>query len=407
VILKAAGGGNREVRMFEAAGFIPRPGTQDAVWSGAMKTRELGIASVAACVRLASEEIGGFVMRTYTGDGQMNRQPKYDTDQARLFQEPGEGWNSFDLWSDTIATLDLEENAFLWKSKVRGKVVELFPLDPTFISVTRKDGVKKIEARINGHMKDVTSNVIHIRAWAPSPSVNGVSTVEMHRPGLKVASGYDTYRGRYLDNNGSPGIVLEVPGSPDKAKRSEMLDAWWKRHGGALNAGKPGIVWGGMKVNQINPNLRDSQAAEIADTIVRDIGRMFRIYPLELLHGEIKGTPRSAESTSDIFVRFSCLHRMRRVERALAADRDLFPDPKLYPRFDVSELLRADFATAATVAHALIQVGAATKNEGRAMVGLPPIEGGDVLQETPVGGAPNAGGLSLPIPQPALDPEDL
>lgn len=390
--------------MFELAGFIPRPGTADAVSSGPLGVRELGIDAVAASVRLCSEEIGGFVMRTYKGDGQMNRQPVYDSSQAALFQEPADGWTSFDIWSDTIATLELEENAFLWKTKVRGRVLELFPLDPGFIQVTRKNGVKKIEGRVNGKLSDITSDVIHIRSWSPAASVNGVSTIDLHRAGLKIASSYDTYRGRYLDNDGSPGIVLNVPGSPDKAKRGEMLDAWWKRHGGAFNAGRPGITWGGMTVQSLTPNLRDSQAAEIADTIVRSIGRMFRIYPLELLHGEIKGTPRTAESTSDIFVRFSLLHRMRRVERALAADRDLFPDPKLYPRFDVSELLRADFATASTVAHNMIQVGAVTKNEGRAMLGLPPIDGGDILLETPVGGAPN------PIPFPAApvaEPADL
>jgi hypothetical protein len=74
-------------------------------------------------------------------------------------------------------------------------------------------------------------------------------------------------------------------------------------------------------------------------------------------------------------------------------DRDLFPNRKRYPRFDVSELLRADWATTASVIHQLKQVGTITANEGRAYIGLPPrreVPGGDVLQVTPVGGAPNA-----------------
>lgn len=399
--------GNREVRLFEAAGFIPRPGSSDAIWSGGQKSPALAIAAVGACVKLISEQIGGFVMRPYTGNGAMSRRPIYDGPQAELFQYPAEGWTSFDLWSDTIATLELEEHAFIWKSKTsRGKVAEMWPIDPAYVQVTLKNGVKTIRAQVEGKMQDITQNVIHIRSWSAGPTAVGISTPDMHRSGLKVAASYDLYRGRYLDNDGTPGIILEVPGSPDKQKRQDMLQGWMKRHAGVNQAGKPGLLWGGAKANQLTPNLRDSQAAEVADSIVRDVGRMFRFYPLELLHGEIKGSPRTAEASSDIFVRFTCMTRMRRLERAVSSDSDLFPNRRSYARLDTSELLRADFATAATVAHNLIQVGAATPNEGRAMVGLPPSTDPDAdkLLKIPVGGGVPAG-MPTPIPEP--DPADF
>ena len=401
-MILATPGGNRDVRLFEAAGFIPRPGSADAIWSGPNKIRELSIGAVAACVRLISEEIAGFVMRTYTGDGQMNREPVYDDPTAALFQDPtgGDGYSSFDLWSDTVATGELNEYALLWKtiaSRPRRRVVELYPVDPDYARITMRGGVRTVTARVEGKIQDITANVVCIRAWSPGANATGVSTVDMHRAPLKVAGSYDLYRGRYFDNDGTPGIVIEVPGSPDKQKRQDMLDGWWKRHGGVMNVGKPGIAWGGMQVKQLSPNLRDSQAHELSDAIVRDVGRIFRFVPLELLHGEIKGTPRSAEATSDMFVRFTCLPRLRRIERALAQDRDLYPDRTRYPRFDTSELLRADFATAAVVAHNLVQVGIATPNEGRAMSGLPPSNDPDAdkLLKIPVGG-----GEPKQLPQP-------
>lgn len=388
--------GNRELRLFEAAGFIPRPGSTDAVVSHATKYTQLGIAAVANAVRLVSEEMGALVMRTYTGDGAMYRQPDYTTWQAQLFQQPrmDEAVSTFDLWSDLAATLELEEHAFLWKTR-GGKprrVLELFPVDPDFVRVQVKNGLKKITARVDGAIRDVTADVVHVRSWSPGPATTGVSTLEMHWQELKIAGAYDLYRGRYFDNNGAPGIVLEVPGSPDKQKRQDMLESWWKRHGGAVNASRPGIAWGGMKVSQLAPTLRDSQAVELDDVIGKEIGRMFRIFPLELMHAGTRITPRSASDTSDIFIRFSMLPRMRRIERALAADRDLFPDPKLYPRFDASELLRADFATSATVAKESYQSGLAMRDESRAMLGLPPLPDGkgQTFQETPVGGAANS-----------------
>ena len=409
MILQTRGGTNREVRLFEAAGFIPRAGSAD-IYSSTSGRREIGIAAVAACVRVISEEIGGFVMRVYQGDGQMQRQPVYDATQAKLFQRPAEGWTSFELWSDVAAMLELEEHAFIWKSKDKqGRVLEMWPIDPSYVRVTRDGATKKVMARVAGKtgLQDITANVVHIRAWSPSASPDGVSTIDMHQSGLKIAHSYDMYRGRYLDNDGTPGIVLSVPGQPDAQKRKDYLDGWWKRHGGVNNVGRPGIAWGGMTVQQLSPNLRDSQAAEIADVIVRDIGRMFRFYPLELLHGHVTGAPRSPEAMSDILVRFTLLPRMRRIERALAADQDIFPDGTMYPRFDVSELLRADLATSATIAHNLVQVGAATKDEGRAMVGLPPLPNGQGahILETPVGGAPNEP-VQFPVPT-VQDPEQV
>jgi hypothetical protein len=47
----------------------------------------------------------------------------------------------------------------------------------------------------------------------------------------------------------------------------------------------------------------------------------------------------------------------------------------------------------ATVFHQLRQVGVITANEARIPLGFPAIDGGDELQETPVGGAPNANGV--------------
>jgi len=152
------------------------------------------------------------------------------------------------------------------------------------------------------------------------------------------------------------------------------------------------MIWGGATVEPISPNLRDSQTAEIADTIVRDVARMFRIVPAELLATTIASSSLpQPEHAADLFVRFTLLSRLRRIERALASDPDLFPDRARYPLFDMSNFLRGDLATRATVVHMLRQDGVMTGNEGRAEFGLEPMDGADELQQTPVGGAPGTG----------------
>jgi HK97 family phage portal protein len=397
-VILATRQGNLERRMFEASALIPPPGSRMAVGGTLLRAQEIGISAMACAVELLSEQIGSFVMRVYEGDAE-HRQPVLDAPQARLFQEPTveDDDTSFDLWADTVVSLELEKAAFLWKTRVPGEgIVELRPADPRVFQVTKKtvNSPRKIEARIDGVLRDVTSNVIYIRSWSPvAGAAEGVSKLELHRNSLKTALALEEYRGRYLENDGTPGLVLDASGtSPTKVQRDELLQSWKAKHSSPANAGEPGLIWGSVKgIQQLAPNLRDSQAAELTEAVVLDVARMMRIYPAELLHASnTSRTPRTPEEVSDLFVRFSCLPRMRRIERRLYMDHDLFPNRKQYPRFDVSELLRADWATTANVIHQLRQVGTMTANEGRAFIGLPPKEGGDVLQETPVGGAPNA-----------------
>lgn len=395
MILATRSDGDRELRMFELVGsFVPSPGTGEASWGGSVRTPALQIAAISCAVRLLSEEIASCVLRVYEGDAQ-ERRPVLDAPQAATFQRPADGWTSFDVWSDIVASIELEKHAFLWKVVTGRGLQEIYPVDPACFRVRREKGTNRkiVEAWMNGRKEEVTEQVIHIRGWSPNAGPEGMATPDMHRQMIRTAAAYEEYRGAYFENDGTPGLVIEHPGKPDRQQRKDVLEAWITRHARPRNAGRVGIAWDGMKVTPLSNNLRDSQAAEVADVIVRDVARAWRIFPPELLHVSIQGeqAAKSAESWSDIFFRFSLLPRLRRIERAIAADLDAFPDPSLYPRFDVTEFVRGDVATTATLVHELVQVGVLTKNEGRALMGYAPIEGGDVLLETPVGGG--AGGI--------------
>ena len=396
-MILATPSGDRLARAFAGSDFIPPPGSEAAAAvGGGRHARDLAVASVGNAVRLVSETIASFVMRIYEGHGS-ERRPVMSAHHAQLFQDPAEGDSSFDLWADTVTSLELDRHAFLWKVRGDRRVMELIPVDPANFRVRRARATepKVIEARVNGRIEDVTTRVIHIRGWAAVPGVEGVSTLQQHRRAFSAASAYDDYRGRYFENDAAPGIIIEHPGRPDRTQRRELLAAWARRHGGPQNAGRPGIIWGGVKVSRFTPTMRDTQAAEMSDAIARDVARAFRIFPPELIHATAGGKmPATAELVSDLFLRFSLLGRMRRIERALAADRDLFRDWRRYPRFDTSEFLRADYRTMAGVFHDLVQVGILTPDEGRAGLGYAPLPDGigQKVNWPPVGGTSPAKG---------------
>jgi len=399
-VLALRHGGSREVRLFDTVGLrAPAPGSSEAIalLSG-YNADGLSVAAVGAAVRLVTETVASFVMRVYTGDAS-RKQALLDDPVAAVFQYPSLDGDrdSFQLWQDVATACEIGKGAAIFKARDRRrKVAELYVLDPRTVKTERNTaGENRVLVRksLAGDWKDITGDVVWIRGWAPNPNPEGVSTLDLHAQGLKTAWAYEVYRAAYFENGGLPSIVIQHPGNLTKDKRDEMLEGWSRRHASARNNSRPGIIWGGATVQPITPNLRDSQTAEIADTIVRDVARMFRIVPPELLATTIAGSSLpSPEHTADLFVRFTLLSRLRRIERALASDPDLFPDRTRYPLFDMANFLRGDLSTRATVVHMLRQDGVMTGNEGRAEFGLEPMDGADELQQTPVGGAPGTPG---------------
>ena len=357
----------------------------------------VGLVAVAAAVRLVAGTIGSFVMRVYEGDAE-HRQPRLDAPQAAILQDGAEGYaTSMDLWRDVVTSVELTGNAFIWKGRVKsGRVGELyaFPTDAVRVFVSDR-GDKVVEAKINGEVRDITSDVIHVRGWSPVVAVSGASTPQLHRRSLRGAWGMEEFRGRYFDNDSSVNLVISTPNNLTVEQRTQLRESWKSRHAGSKGE-KTAFLWGGLTAQQLSSTLAESQVAELSDKDAAQIALMFGIYPRELIVSDLSAGLPDAENLSILFMRFTLLHRMRTIERAVSADRDLFPDRAVYSRFDVTEFVRGDTATTAAKLHSLRQVGAITANEARAEIGLPPSTdpAADELQATPVGGAPNPAGAA-------------
>ena len=122
---------------------------------------------------------------------------------------------------------------------------------------------------------------------------------------------------------------------------------------------------------------------------VEEVARIFRIPPA-MLGVESRASNISAEEESLRFVRYGLMPRLRRIEMALRSDDDLFPVRSgLEPEWLVDGLLRADTQVRYAAYVQARQAGWLSANEIRALENYPPVEGGDQVQQTPVGGAPN------------------
>jgi HK97 family phage portal protein len=219
----------------------------------------------------------------------------------------------------------------------------------------------------------------------------GMSPIQVHRNALGNAVAISDFVSRYFANDASPGLALKIPGTITSQQAKNILEIWQASHGGVMNSHRPAVLASGAELDKVPINLEDALVIEAQQYNVREVARIFNVPP-SLLGAEGAATAASASEEADRFVRFSLGPRIRRIELALRADPDLFGGTDLFPEFLADSLLRPDTATRYAAYLSARQGGWISTNEIRELENRPPVEGGDQVQITPVGGAPNTDG---------------
>ena len=390
--------GNRELRFGEAAARIPPYGGGSASGQPVTTATAVGLAAVGRAIRVVAGMAAAMPIRVYEGRrGDKTERP--DSAQARLLEEPMLAHSDFDWRWDILSSLEASENAFLLKRKdARGVVeLELIPYYAVTATVNRRTGAKEYEvATVKGREKFAESQILHIRGQTVGGGPFGVSRITQHRDPIGAMLATQKFEGSYYRNHARPDIAFMFP---EKMKRAEVLE--WRPeieaiYGGPENAGKPIPLGGGVTIETIPISMADAQFVETRRLGIEDVGRIMDIDPVLL------GADGDRKAALQTFLNVQLPPRLRRIERALRADSDVFGGTRLYPEFEVNELMYADPLTRARVQHYRVQNGTELVDEARADNGrgpLPPVpadpakEPGKVPQITPVGGAP-----SLPMP---------
>lgn len=406
MILRTANGGSRELRMPSEFGSsrIPSPmeyGSWLAATGEAVTVeRAAGLPAVFNAIRLVAETTGSLPLRVYRGTG-AQKAPQERTWQWRLLHNmPNDEQSSFDFWSDVASSLETHGNAYIHKLKItRGAVDALYVIDPQIVSVQRnlRTGEKEFHIRGQraGDRPDETgadrvftaSDVLHVRGVTLRGGDVGLSPLRLAKESLAAGIARQSYVGNFFRNDASPPGGLRIPDKINREQAAQVMALWNAYHQGPQNAGMPGLLTGGAEWVRFGVPLEDAQFVESEIHAVKDVARIFNLPP-SALGAEALGT---IEQETSRLLSFGMGTRLKRIERALAADPDFFGSGELYPEFHTDELIRIDAKTQAEVRHMEIQDGSLLVDEARADKGRPPLPDGigQVPQITPVGGAPN------------------
>jgi hypothetical protein len=344
------------------------PGEMTQVVGGVSVTEQssMQLLTVYGSVRLITDSIATLPLDVYrrTGDD-----AKVEVAKPQWLQQPTTNLDFTSWVSQVLSSLLLHGNAYVVVQRNEvGTIVELVPLDPSKVRVTRDRG--RLAYMVNGQRID--AEMLHLKGLMLPGSDVGLSPVEYARQSIGLGLAAVKFGTGYFEGEGNMPGVIEMPGSAQSETLKGIAEQWRRRRreGGR---GLPGVLQEGATWKPTG--VTNEQAQFLATrkfTSAEIAGQMFMIDPSELGIG-IEGsslTYANLEQRNTRFVRVTLLPWIVRLEKAMS---DLLAQPR-YVKFNLGALLRGDLQTRYAAYAVGIGAGFLEPNEARDWEDLPPMD---------------------------------
>lgn len=345
------------------------------------ESRILGLSAAWACVNLLAGTIASLPIMVYRTDGAGNRVAAKDHPLYRVLHDsPNYDQTALDFWEGGQAALELRGDMHARIVRNAGRIVALYPIFRP--SVTRQaSGSLRYRWTEDGKSYDEPQeNVFHIRGFGGSP-LGGLSTLSYGRQVFGLSLAVNGAAQTTFANGVRPSLILSSEKTLGKEIRDPLEKALQEKHAGAMNAGRPMLLEGGITPHQVSMTPEDAQMLESRSFSVEEICRFFEVPPHMIGHTEKSTSWGSGlEEQTLRFQKFTLRRRLKRIEQAIAKQL-LTPADRvagIVVEFNLEGLLRADTKGRSEFYQKMTQIGAMTINEVRALENLPPVPGGDV-----------------------------
>lgn len=343
--------------------------------------------AVWACVTLISETVGSLPLHLYRELGDAGKQKASEHPLYRIIHDrPNSEQTAMEFWTTMLQHVLLYGNAYARiRYTARRDVESLRIIHPCRMEIKRDDttGAKYYVYQPPGAKPRQVlfdDDIFHLPGQVlDEDGLYGLSPIAAHRRQIELAMGGDEYRLRYLANNARPGMYISHPQKLSEEAVKRLRESWMQVHAGLQNAGKPGILEEGMKIETVGGINKDLEFLGLMKFDVEKVARLYRV-PLHMIQSLDRATFSNIEhqgiEAAVYTFRPWCERIEERIELHLLGEREGL---NYTPEFVLEGLLRGDSAGRATFYTAMRNSGIMTANEIRARENLNPAEGGDEL----------------------------
>lgn len=340
-------------------------------------------------ISFLADNVAGLPLKCYVRNADGGRDRDRDSVLAKVVQSPN-GWaTTHELVRATVSEYLLHDDA-LWltvpDNSETGWTVAVIPHD--WVSPTTRDGLEvdeiKVRTPYGGETELKPDDFIRFCGWSPYGSASCSPRVEALKDILSEQISAWSFRNGVWKNGGRITQWISRPADTpwgDGAK--ERFATSWKSKfagdGGTDTGGTP-ILEDGMRLETTTFNAREAQWVEATKLSREDVCAVYHVNPGLIYHTDAT-TYASAKDNARALYADTLAPILDMLEERINA----FLIPRLglddthYCEFDLDAKLQGSFEERASVMQSSVGAPWMTRNEARAMLNLPAIDGGDEL----------------------------
>lgn len=341
------------------------------------------LATVWACVRLTAQAVSCLPLSIYEKRG--NDRVRIDVDDDLvdvLCVSPNEDQTPLEFWETNVAWLMAMGNAYSEKVESGSRLIALQPIPATHCQPIRdREGVLKYVVSDRGKSEVLPrEKILHLKGFGFGGDV-GLSPIRFGAQTFGSAIAIDEAAGKLFGKGLQASGVL----SSDKTLQPEQraaLASIMETFIGSGNAGKLMILEAGLKYDRLSLSPVDAQMLENKRHSVEEICRWFGVPPIVIGHAA-QGQTMWGSGVEQILLGWLtlginplCSRIESRIGKQLIRPTG---NRRRYAEFNREALLQMDSAAKASFLSIMTQNGLMTRNEGRAKLNLPRVDGGDDL----------------------------
>jgi len=342
----------------------------------------LQLAAAWACVRLNSEAVASTPVHLFERDGKGGRN-RVDHPLATIISDsPNSEQTAFEFWGAIAAWLMVRGNAFAEIDRTGGRLTSLNIIPADQVQVARNEA-HDLRYRFTDRNKLIdlpAESVLHIRGFGFGGDL-GLSPITFGVQTLGGAIAADEAAGKLFGNGAMPSGILQTEHELSDVQRKQ-LSGILKQYSSSTNAGKVMVLESGLKFEQLSLNPEDMQMLETRRFHIEEICRWFGVPPIIIGHAA-QGQTMWGTGVEALIIQWltTGLNPLfTRIEKRIGKQL-LVPGERsrYYAEFSRESLLQADSAAKIAFLSGAVQNGLMTRNEGRAKLNLPAVDGGDAL----------------------------
>lgn len=340
-------------------------------------------------ISFLAEEIASLPLKCYVLQEDGGRERDRDSVLAKVLQSPNDHDTTYDLVLATVSEYLLHEDCF-WltipANTKTGWIVEVIPRD--WLQPYSQDGFTltnlKVTTPYGARTELSPEDLIRFCGWSPSGSASSTSRISALKDILTEQISAWQFRNGIWKNQGRVTQWISRPADTPwgDGARDRFANSWKEKFSGdkGTNTGGTPLLEDGMRLETIPFNSREAQWVEVTKLSREDVCAVYHLNPSHLYHVDAQTYASVKENARALYA-----DTLSPIMSLLTQRINAFLVPKLgldsrhYCEFDLDAKLQGSFEERASVMQSAVGAPWMTRNEARAKLNLPAVDGGDEL----------------------------